>query len=76
MTRGMTDLMRHNLGYDENGNNTSLMSPGDFEAFKLGYWRRADQNTVCVCGSTFREHPQVQGALWLIRTCTDGLVKL
>lgn len=70
----MTSLMKHNLGYDDFGNADHLLASCDKIALDEGTWIRADQNSICKCGSLNRHHPQVQGCLWLIRTC-EGLVK-
>ena len=64
-------------GYDEHGNAEHLLAPRDRVALEDGTWNRADGEVLCeICGLPFRLHPHVQGALWLRRTCVDGLVKL
>lgn len=71
----LTSHMRDAFGYDDYGNAPDLLAPCDKLALDNGDWIRADQNAVCKCGSINRHHPEVQGCLWLIRTC-EGLVKL
>lgn len=72
----MTDGMRVNLGYDDAGNNMSLVAIADHAAMSMnGGVPRASGDVVCKCGSAYRLHPPVQGMLYLTRTC-EGIVKL
>ncbi|HRP25373.1 hypothetical protein [Thauera sp.] len=65
------------FGYDAYGNAPDLLAPKDAEAIENGSWQRADQHATCEhCGLFYRQHPEVQGARWLRRTCRAGLVKL
>lgn len=71
----MTDAMRTAMGYDDFGNAPHLVSVAD--EILLRDVSRASGDVVCShCHVLFRMHPPVQGALWAIRTCKDGLVKL
>lgn len=65
------------FGYDEWGNAPHLLAPVDAKALEENNWTRAAGDTICEhCGLTYRQHPEVQGCLWLRRTCKGGLVKL
>jgi len=76
MSYRMTDRMQTALGYDEFGNNPSLLCEQDQITLEHGNYLRVSGDAECgVCGSPYRIHPAVQGCLWLIRGC-DGLVKL
>ena len=69
--------LREGLGYDERENAGHLLAPCDAKALDEGKWIRADGATACnQCGLLYRQHPQVQGALWLRRICHNLLVKL
>lgn len=73
----MTTAMATAMGYDQHGNAPDLLSPKDAAALEDNDWKRADGNAICwICNSTYYLHPRVQGALWLRRTCDQGLVKL
>jgi len=72
----MTTEMATAMGYDEAGNCAKLLARVDAEALEAGDFRRVAGEARCPrCGSAYRLHPPVQGALWLTRGC-DGLVKL
>lgn len=71
----LTTLMREAFGYDEFGNAPHLTAPIDAEAIFQGRFTRVAGEAECPCGVLYRQHPQVQGCLWLHRAC-DGLVKL
>jgi len=75
MSYRMTDMMQHLLGYDSLGNNFSLISEPDRAFIEEVGVPRASGEVTCKCGSPYRIHPAVQGALWATRTC-EGLVKL
>lgn len=76
MSYRMTDAMQTALGYDSFGTNPTLVCEADRRAMDAGQMIRVSGDAVCKgCGSPYRLHPPVQGALWLIRGC-DGLVKL
>lgn len=74
----------YSLGYDDMGNNPSLLHPddkamidGDKPNGRYGCTGvpRAGGDSVCKCGYINYMHPPVQGALYLTRTC-EGIVKL
>lgn len=74
----------YSLGYDDFGNNEALLHPNDKaiidgEAINGRYGKygvpRAGGDSICKCGATLYQHPKVQGALYLTRTC-EGIVKL
>jgi hypothetical protein len=68
--------IRSGLGYDEMGNAAHLLTEVDRYALEKGDFIRADGNArCCVCDYPLNQHPPVQGALWLTRSCW-GLVKL
>lgn len=71
----MTFDMMRSLGYDEYGNNETLLSAVDRECLEKNTWFRASGEVLCKCGVRYYAHPKVQGALWLTRTC-QGIVKL
>lgn len=72
----MLDSVRIGLGYDEFGNNTSLLTGADKRNLEAGRVRRVGGTEPCPgCGEPFHFHPQVQGALWARRGCYE-LVKL
>jgi len=67
--------LRHQ--HDEWGNNSDLLSKEDKEILETGEWIRASGDVICeTCGEKYWRHPQVIGALWLIRICDGLLVKL
>lgn len=69
--------MRYGLGYDENGNAPDLLCSEDMSKIQNGQTYRASGEVSCPrCGFKYREHPPVQGALWLNRICSGDLVKL
>lgn len=72
----MPTVMADALGYDPEGNCPRLLCDDDRLAMDAGLIFRAGGDAPCIiCGSLLRQHPAVQGALWLRRACT-GLVKL
>lgn len=72
----MPFTIRVTLGYDEVGFCEELIAEVDKEVMRKGTWVRAEGRVICEkCGFAYREHPPVQGALFMTRTCT-GLVKL
>ena len=71
----MTMATAEFLGYDEHGNCEALLSEIDRQALEEGQYPRASGEVQCRCGTIYYDHPRVQGALWLTRTC-DGLRKL
>lgn len=73
MSYRMTEQMQFTLGYDEWGNNRSLIAACD--KHQLSNVSRASGDVICKCGSPYRLHPGVQGALWATRTC-EGIFKL
>ena len=73
----MTTNMAAALGYDSMGNNEVLLASCDAAILEAGTWKRVSGDVVCSrCSMPYRLHPPVQGALYLIRTCDNGLVKL
>lgn len=76
MARGTTEMLAH-FGYDAFGNAEHLLAPRDKVVLLDGSWIRADGEASCqMCGVAYRLHPEVQGALWLRRSCSGLLVKL
>lgn len=73
--RGVPDTMRESLGYDANGNAPHLLAEMDRRLIEEVGVPRAGGDVVCRCGFTYYQHPAVQGALYLTRTCA-GIVKL
>jgi len=72
----MTEWMDLRRSHDENGNNPSLLDPGDKAKIDDGDWLRAGGECVCqACGKEYRVHPPVVGAIWLLRLCGGGLIK-
>jgi hypothetical protein len=71
---GTTEMLRR-AGYDDMGNAPHLVAEQDRLVLERGGDRRVGGDALCSCGSEYRLHPLVQGALWLHRSC-DGLVKL
>lgn len=66
----------HSLGYDSMGNASHLLSEEDKIAVGSGKYERVAGDAICPnCGYPYKQHPDVQGALWLVRACW-GLVKL
>ena len=64
------------LGYDQFGNNASLLCMSDFESLEEGKYERVSGDSICKkCKLPYMLHPEVQGALWLRRGC-NGLVKI
>lgn len=70
-----TTTMQDNFGYDADGNAPHLLAEQDRIALDRGEDRRVSGDALCVCGTAYRLHPDVQGALWLKRGC-EFLVKL
>ncbi len=72
----LTDKMRTAFGYDMYGNSPLLLAAHDKKEIERGI-NRAGGEVVCTnCGCSLNLHPKVQGALYLTRTCTYGIVKL
>lgn len=73
----MNSLMSEHMGYDTMGNNPRLLCEADRKKLEAGEYSHASGDAVCRhCLSPFYDHPSVQGALWLTRTCSGDLVKL
>lgn len=72
----LTDKMRTAFGYDAFGNSDRLLAETDRVAIEAGVPRAGGMVVCDVCLCTYNNHPPVQGALWLTRTCNAGLVKL
>ena len=69
----MPTTMADGIGYDAAGNCDRLLCEGDRQMIDAGLYPRVGGDAPCpVCGSPYRLHPPVQGALWLTRGC-DGL---
>lgn len=75
MSYRMTDMMQQLLGYDQFGNNFSILAESDRIFIEEVGVPRASGDVICKCGSHYYIHPHVQGALWATRTC-QGIVKL
>lgn len=74
--RGIPETMRSFLGYDGNGNSVALLAEADRLFIENVGVPRAGGDVVCEkCGFIYYDHPPVQGALYLTRTC-QGIVKL
>jgi len=71
----MTTAMSVAFGYDDHGNSPALLAEADRLVIDAGKFVRVAGEAPCQCGSLYRHHPTVQGAIWLHRAC-DGLVKL
>lgn len=70
----MTTAMKEAFGYDDLGNAPRLLAEMDRLDMERGI-KRAGGGVICSCGVLYHNHPPVQGALWLTRTC-QGLFKL
>ena len=71
-----TTAMQKAFGYDDMGNAPHLLAEVDRAALDAGQDRRVSGDAICpICGSAYRVHPDVQGALWAKRGC-EFLVKL
>lgn len=68
--------IRDSLGYDDFGNHPDLLAAKDKQDIEAGRYTRVSHMASCKCGYLMHQHPQVQGALWLRRTCEGILVKL
>ena len=73
--RNIPKPIRENLGYDAHGDNPDLLLPADRAVIMSGGVRRTGGAVLCRCGLYYHQHPCVQGALYLLRTC-EGIVKL
>lgn len=82
--RHSSPIVLEALGYDDLGNCPALLHPDDKKRIEgelpngrygLSGVPRAGGDSPCKCGFILYHHPQVQGALYLTRTC-EGIVKL
>lgn len=70
----MIEAQKIAFGYDEAGNAPHLVAEADKEG--LLHSVRVGGDAICeTCGTEYRTHPAVQGALWATRAC-ERIVKL